>query len=340
MEQLTSQLFGLEPKHLMNCNQMERAAYHRMLMFFMVFMLLLSLSMYYFFYMLVQSYWWAIIPTMLLSFVFFSLFRFILITIQLPLNETVTLKKLILNGSTIFRVILFSLLVFTFAVPLVAFVFRSSIAVELDLYKKELLEEFVASKKQMLDQQLQSLDTLIALKKAEQLEVLSSKNSDEIKRFKINEIKKKIDILNVEKISKSEKYNTIYALQISQYIENLKNAGMPFKRFELLFQQKASVPMLLLVFLPLFLLLPLFLHLKYSQKYAYSKLFAEEMIIRITKEYEQNKLICEQELERRFKYINQQEPNYTDPPFNRNPVKKTPTRILNQTLGNILDTSA
>jgi hypothetical protein len=340
MEQLTSQLFGLESRHLINCSQMERSAYSRMLYFFITLLMVLSLSIYYFFYLLLQSYWWAIIPTVLLSFVFFSLVRFILITIQLPIGEVVTIKKVLFNGATVFRVVLFALLVFTFVVPLAAFFFRTSINTELDNYKTSLLDEFIGSKNLMLNQQLQSIDTLVALQKAEQMNVAVSDNSSAIKEFKINAINKKIKILNNERQRKAVEYRKIYDQQIEEYSVNLVEAGMPFKRFELLLQQKQSIAIILLFFLPIFLILPLFIYLKCSPKYSYSKLFSEEMIAQITHQYGETKKICEQELRQRFNFIKSENPNFLDPPFNRIPAKPAPTKLGNQNLFNFLDANS
>lgn len=337
MEQAASKLFGLEPKHLLLCSPMERSSYNRILMFFMIVMLIMTLSIYYFFYLLLQSYWWAMVPTVLLCFVFFSLLRFLLITIQLPLGEVVSTKKVLLNGANIFRIVLFSLLVFTFTVPIVAFVYRKSIDTDIAIYKSELLSEFAASKEQMQTQQLQSIDDLVAAYKAEQGVILASNHSEEIKKFKVNAIGQKIALLTTARQAKSEKLSKMYAVQTADYKLQLKDAGMPFKRFELLFQQKRSVPMLILIFLPLFLLLPLFIYLKYSQKFAYSKFFGEEMIQHITNQYNQTKTICEQELKERFNFVTKDNINYLDPPFNRIPVKQIPTKLTNQTLFNFLD---
>jgi hypothetical protein len=340
MEQLTSKLFGLEPKHLLSCGQTERSAYSRILVFFLIVLLTMTLSIYYFFYLLLQSYWWAIIPTLMLCFVFFSLLRFLLITIQLPLSEAVSIKKVILNGANIFRLVLFSLLVFTFSVPIVSFFYRNSIETDLGIYKSELLSEFVASKEQMRNQQLQSIDNLIASYKSEQRDILASSTTAEIKKFKIDAISEKIDLLKVTRQDKSEKLVKMYADQTSNYDLQLKDAGMPFKRFELLFQMKRSIPTIILIFLPLFLLLPLFVYLKYSQKYFYSKLFGEEMIQLITMQYNETKTICEQELKERFNFIKKDNVNYLDPPFNRLPIKQIPTKLTNQTLFNFLDNNS
>jgi hypothetical protein len=95
--------------------------------------------------------------------------------------------------------------------------------------------------------------------------------------------------------------------------------------------------MVILIFLPLFLLLPLYIYLKYSQKYAYSKFFGEEMIQHITNQYNETKTICEQELKERFNFIKKDNVNYLDPPFNRIPVKQIPTKLNNQTLFNFLE---
>jgi hypothetical protein len=327
MERLATLLFGLDTKHLLRCSSGERFAYSKAALYFIMVIVATFLSLYYFFYLLSLSYSLSFPLAAVLTFVFFSILRFILLTIQLPIGEVVTMKKLIVNGANIFRIVLFMLLVFTLIVPLCAFIFRNPISKDLQGYKNQVYINFAKSKEHMIEQQLGSISVLIEKKEKEQRIILNTENNIRIQAFKIRHIQKQKDALEkklrVKKALLAKKNRHLLA----HFRKELKHAGMPFKRFELLFNQPSSGITLFLLFVLLFLLLPAYMYVRYATSYLYGKYFGDEMMLVIAAEYSKMKKDCSEYLLKNYNYSLSHESLYEDPPFNRIRIDKAPTRI-------------
>jgi hypothetical protein len=327
MEHLATLLFGLDIKHLMRCSEGERSAYKKVALYFVLLIAFCFLSLYYFFFLLTLSYLGALPMAALLSFVFFSIIRFTLLTIQLPLGETVTLKKLIFNGANIFRMVLFMLLVFTLIIPLSAFVFRKAISTDLVTYKDSVYNEFKASKDLMEKQQLGSISSLIIQKKAEQEALKTIEKNERLLGFKIRRIQQQITLLERKLNIKGQELKNQNRVLLAHYRQELKHAGMPFKRFELMFHQPSTGVVLILFFAFLFGILPAYMYVRYATSYGYGKYFGDEMVLVISAEYKQMKKDCSEYLLNHYKHSFHEESLYEDPPFNRTSIFKTPTRL-------------
>ena len=327
MEQLAIVLFGLESTHLNKCADSEKAAYNRMAAYFLLFILSSFLSFYYFFYLLTLNYFSSLPLALVLSFVFFSIIRFTLLTVQLPLGEKPTLKKLLLNGANIFRIILFGLLIYAVSIPLSSFVFRQNINTGLSIYKDNLFSDFMISKEKMSNQQLGSIQSLIDKKKEELKFLQESETNRGILKFKTERIQRQIVLFQKNLKTKHVKLKRDNKSLFEQYKSNLNRAGMPFKRFELMFSEANSILILLLIFCCLFLLLPLYMYVRFANKFQYSLYFSEEMVQLIVTEYNRALLECKDYLLANYGYSVQQVSLYNDPPFNRSRVFIAPKEI-------------
>lgn len=327
MERLATLLFGLDTKHLLRCSSGERSAYSKVTLFFIMVIISSFLSLYYFFYLLSLNYALSLPLAGVLTFVFFSIIRFTLLTIQLPIGEVVTMKKLIVNGANIFRIVLFMLLVFTLIVPICAFVFRNPISKDLQGYKTQVYIDFAKSKEHMTEQQLGSISMLIDKKENEQKNILNTEKNVRIQKFKIRHIQKQIDELEKKLRVKKALLAKNNRRLLAHFRKDLKHAGMPFKRFELLFHQSSSGVVVFLLFVLLFTLLPAYMYVRYASSYLYGKYFGDEMVLVIAAEYVKMKKDCSEYLLKNYNYRLSHESLYEDPPFNRTRIFKTPTRI-------------
>ena len=327
MERLATLLFGLDSKHLIRCSSLERSAYAKATLYFIVVITATFLSLYYFFYLLSLSYALSLPMAGVLTFVFFSIIRFTLLTIQLPIGERVTVKKLMLNGANIFRIVLFMLLVFTLITPLCAFVFRRPISKDLMGYKNQVYINFAHSKERMTDQQLGSISILIEKRENEQQFVLNTEKNLRMQQFKFRHIQQQIDILKKKLSAKKTLLTKKNRHLLTHFRKELKHAGMPFKRFEFSFHQSSSGLVLFLLFILLFSLLPAYMYVRYASTYMYGKYFGEEMELVIAEEYSTMKKDCSEYLLKHYNYSHVHDSLYEDPPFNRIRLYKTPTRI-------------
>ncbi len=326
MERLATLLFGLDTKHLLRCSSGERSAYAKATFYFILVISASFLSLYYFFYLLSLDYALSLPLAGVLTFVFFSIIRFTLLTIQLPIGEVVTMKKLIVNGANIFRIVLFMLLVFTLIVPISAFVFRQSISQDLQGYKNQVYVNFAQSKQRMTDQQLGSISMLIEKKESEQKIIFNTEKNVRIQQFKIRHIHKQIDVLEKKLSVKKALLVKNNRHLLAHFRKELKHAGMPFKRFELLFHQPNSGLVLFLLFALFFSLLPAYMYVRYATSYLYGKYFGDEMVLVIAAEYSKMKKDCAEYLLQNYNYSLSHESLYEDPPFNRTRIFKTPTK--------------
>jgi hypothetical protein len=327
MEHLATLLFGLDVKHLMRCSEGERSAYKKAALYFVLIIAFCFLSLYYFFFLLTLNYVGAFPLAAVMSFVFFCIIRFTLLTIQLPIGETVTLKKLIVNGANMFRMVLFMLLVFTLIIPVSAFVFRNAISADLVTYKDTVYNEFKASKDLMEKQQLGSISSLIAEKKADQEALKTTEKNARMRKFKVQRIQRQITLLERKLTTKAQELKKQNRALLSHYRQDLKHAGMPFKRFELMFHEQNTGVVLIVLFALLFGILPAYMYVRYASSYGYGKYFGDEMVLVISAEYKQMKKDCAAYLLKHYQHSLQEESLYEDPPFNRTRVFKTPTRL-------------
>jgi hypothetical protein len=332
MENFTLDLFGLESKHLSKCSENEKSAYRLLAIYFIVIISFTFLSLFYFFYLLTLNYTAAFFLTMMLSFVFFSIIRFSLLTIQLPLGESITWRKVFFNGATIFRSVVIMLLIFTLVIPFSAFLYRNKISGELEQFKSQLHSDFVASKKVMQVQQLASISELIDEKRLEKKGINISENDNRLKKFKIASIDKKIQKLEVKLEKKANQLVKQNESVFNKYKVEIEQAGMPFKRFELMFGLTGSIPAIIILFLLLFMLLPFYMYVRYSPKFRYSHYFGEEMISIISQEYATMKKECDGYLYKKYSHNQTGESLYEDPPFNRVRRFKAPLQLMNVNL--------
>lgn len=327
MENIAIVLFGLESKHLSRCSEVEKSAYKRTALYFILTIAFIFLSLFYFFYLLTINYLGAFILSAVLSFVFFSIIRFTLLTIQLPLGEVPSMKKLLFNAANVFRITLYMILVFALVVPFSSFIFKGAIADELGQYKTQVYSDFKSSKEIMKDQQLGSITRLIDAKRSEQQAIKSSEKNPRLRAFKIELLEKKIKQLKInldqKRINLDNENKTVFRF----FKRDLDNAGMPFKRFEIMLNLSGSGIIVFLLFLALFGLLPMYMYVRYSSKFLYDQYFGDEMLLLIAAEYEQMMKDCSEHLQKEHNYLLPADMLYADPPFNRTRLFQPPTQL-------------
>jgi hypothetical protein len=179
----------------------------------------------------------------------------------------------------------------------------------------------------MSNQQLGSIQSLIDKKKEELKFLQESETNRGILKFKTERIQKQIVLFQKNLKTKHLKLKRDNKLLFEQYKSNLNRAGMPFKRFELMFSEPNSILILLLIFCCLFLLLPLYMYVRFANKFQYSLYFSEEMVQLIVTEYNRALLECKDYLLANYGYSVQQVSLYNDPPFNRSRVFIAPKEI-------------
>ena len=159
---LAALLFGLEEAILTDCSAKEINRYKRLSVFFLLLISLGFVSFYYFFYLLTQQYVSAFFGSLVLSFIYFSILRFTIITINVSLHEEMTMNRMLRNYANTYRVILFSAFVFTILVPLIALMNHDDFTTSLNAYKSSLTVSYEKNRVKAKQQQLNILSGDIA----------------------------------------------------------------------------------------------------------------------------------------------------------------------------------
>jgi len=278
---LLQSIFGVEPEHYARCGENEKRYFKIVLVGFLLINLFALISFAYFFVILTDSYVGGILLSILLTFIFYNVLRFTLLTFRLGIGEVYTWKRLLFNPSNLVRILICLLFFTAMTVPFTTMIHNRNVVSLLDIEKKELLNDYTQNRSNSVLKELKRFENQLN-QYEHQIENLSQTESDKrIMVFKIKKIKAQIAKVT-ERKEKTEKDLLLKnEEQIKIYDSKLKEAGMPFKRFQLLFSINGSFTMV--VFLNLLLILEIFMYMRlmFAKKYEYGKyaLAAEKKII-------------------------------------------------------------
>jgi hypothetical protein len=323
---LAAILFGLEEPILTDCSVKEINRYKRLSAFFLLLISLGFVSFYYFFYLLTQNYVSAFFGSLFLSFIYFSILRFTIITINVSLHEEMTMKRMLRNYANTYRVILFSAFVFTILVPLIALFNHNDFTVNLNSYKNSLNAEYKQNRIKAKQQQLIILSNEIAhLKKQrntfnQKLAKVTNSMDKGLTEFEIRKIDTLILLATTKFNIKDSVLNIDNELLIKQYQSQLAKAELPFYRFQLVFKYPTSIICLLILFFAFILIIPFYIRALVSADSNYAKLYKVEIKNRIVNEYELTKKDCSGILNKKYSYSKITQSLYEDSPFNNKPI--------------------
>ena len=319
---LAAILFGLEENILVQCSSKEIDRYKRLSIFFLILIAIGIISVYYFFYLLTQNYIYAFFGAIVLSFIYFSILRFTIITINVSLHDEMTMKRMLRNYANSYRILLFSAFVFTILVPLIALINHNNFGDTMNSYKKTLNAEYQKNRLKAKGQQLSALYGDIAdLKKQKSaLAGKLSKANTSMDRGLTEFEMRKIDTLAVMAIAKFNRKDSILALDnkvlMNRYELQLLKCELPFFRFQLVFKSPIPLLSLLVLFLAFILIIPFYIRALVSKDSNYAKLYKEKIKKRILNEYELGQKYCSEILEKNHSYKKISSSLYEDSPFN------------------------
>jgi hypothetical protein len=323
---LAARLFGLEETILAQCPSLEINRYRRLSIFFLVLMSLGVISFYYFFYLLTQNYISAFFGSLVLSFIYFSILRFTIITINVSLHEEMTMKRMLRNFANTYRIILFSAFVFTILVPLIALINHDDFTGNLNSYKSSLNTSYQQNRLKAKQQQLSILSgDIIRLKKEKKTFILklakaTSSMDKGLTEFEIRKIDTLILIATNKFSIKDSVLTYENELFTKQYQSQLAKSELPFYRFHLVFKYPMSIVCLLILFFVFILIIPLYIRALVSKDSNYAKLYKEEIKARIVNDYKLTKNECKKILNSKFSYSKTSQSLYEDSPFNNKPI--------------------
>jgi hypothetical protein len=330
-------LFGMETSVLETCNQAERSRFSLLAMVFTFLVAVCFLSLLYLCYLLVGKVWLSILLSILLTFVYFNILRFSIISIGVPHSSQVTFKKLIFNSGNIARLLIFSAFIFSICVPFVSFFYHKNITPKIDQYKFEILRQFEIAKQQSKDHQLSYLNDAIQYRKNElnKLKLKLTAATDEqnaLIKFQISKIA--VYIQKLEKEYQSENFNLTEKISrdIKKYRFELKQTEMPFMRFRHALSASNSLFFILLSFLFFMSLIPFYIHTLVGRDFVYSKKTHAQATNLIKLNYDNSIQSIQEYLKDRFGYTEKIVTGYSDAPFNTIPDIGIGLKIKDQDL--------
>lgn len=278
---LLQSIFGVEPEHYVRCGENEKHYFKIVLVGFLLINLFSLISFAYFFVILTNSYVGGILLSILLTFIFYNVLRFTLLTFRLGIGEVYTWKRLLFNPSNLVRILICLLLFTAMTVPFTTMIHNRNVVSLLDIEKRELLNNYSQNRSNVVGEEIKRFDDQLNQYELE-IETIQQTESDKgIAVFKIDKINARMEavIMNKEKAKKDLLLKV--KEQIKSYDFKLKEAGMPFKRFQLLFSIngcKETVGIFNLLFL---LEIFMYMRLMFGKKYEYGKyvLATEKKII-------------------------------------------------------------
>ena len=323
---LAAILFGLEETILTQCSAKEIKRYKRLAIFFLTLISCGLISFYYFFYLLSQNYVAAFFGSMILSFIYFSILRFTIITINVSLSDEMTMKRMVRNYANTYRVILFSAFVFTILVPLIAMINHDDFTGNLNSYKSSLNTSYQQNRLKAKKQQLNILSSdIINLKKqkntfTQKLAKANTSMDKGLTEFEIRKIDKQLLLATIKLNSKDSVLTLENELLTKQYQSQLDKSELPFYRFHLVFNYPMSIICLLMLFFAFILIIPFYIRALVSIDSNYAKLYKVEIKNRILNEYKLTKNECNKILNKKYSYSKVSQSLYEDSPFNNKPI--------------------
>jgi hypothetical protein len=310
-------ILGIDSELLNRCSQNERNFYSVILLGFVVLNIVGLLSFVYFFLILTGSWVIGVLLAMLLSFIYFNVLRFTLLTIRLPIGEEFTWGKLFTNVSNMLRLILCTIYFLSMAIPLLSWFKDAKIDLRLEQEKDHLVNEYKESRRANTTCKLLNYDNFIRSYDEEKMVIHSKNLEPELIEFQINQIDQRIIDLKIKRKAEKNLLEKEDHRQSFLYAKAVKEAGMPFNRFRILFEMPHSYFELVLIMFPMISLVFLFMYLTYSSQFQYGKLANSFEKIFIQTRYKDYTESVASFLLSEYNYKLPTSNLYEDPPFNR-----------------------
>ena len=341
-----AKILGLEQSILEKCELTEVTRYNRIAFLFIGLISTSIISFYYFFYLLTGNLITPIFLAFFLGFIYFSILRFTLISISIPLYEDeITFKNLFFNLGNYIRILVFSSFVLTITIPIISIFHHSDFKPKVDLYKLELIKKSQNASFRLVNNKLNSsVFELNKLKNERGILIKKSKIEkliidQKLLEFKITQLTKLISSKELEINLKRIQNNKQVFQLINNYSNRLKHTDFPFFRFSLVFKNQSSILFFLILFIGLNLIIPFYIKLLVNNENKYSVLYRIETKSIITNDFNKSKKDCNEYLNKTFGYIDQRESLYSDEPFNRNKKELNYNKKENIDLSTYFDSS-
>ncbi len=342
-----AKILGLEQSILEKCESTEVTLYNRVAGFFVFLICIAFISFYYFFYLLTSSYIIPVFLSLFTGFICFSVVRFTLISINVPLYEDeISLKKLFFNLGNSIRILIFSAFVLIITIPFVAIFHHSDFSPKVNLLKTDLLMKCERTSERLVNQKLIRFENeinalkndriLLEKKKSEAETVMDKKLLD----FKISQVSAIISTKE-NQINLKKQQNKIEVKQIlKKYSKSLEVSDFPFYRFSLIFKNPDSLFFFYVFFIGFNLIIPFYIGVLVRKNNKYATLYREETKLIIQNNYKITEKECSDYLLKEHKYVVKKIEIYTDEPFNRKKKEWIYKKIENVELMNHFDTPA
>ncbi len=328
---LAVRLFGLEQDVIeAHCKPAEISKFRMLSNWFVSLITCTFLSMTYFFYLLSESILIAPILGCIMTFVFFSIFRFSLISISIPLHEEYTWKRMFSNSGNILRMCVITFFLTAIAFPLAAMFFSSNIDLEIEIYKEEMLEKYRLKRQASIQQVARFLDLEI-LNKQNEINSLKNQlqskdtieNNNGVIEFKISKIVEKINTLNNKKTEVTKSKQLEITHQIEEFNYTLSNSNLPIIRcIQVLKLGKAKFFVVLFILFYL-AMIPFYIRQLSATTSNYAKNYVEKIKSHVVNEFAVSSQKRKRYLKEKFGYDKEDVALYEDAPFN---VKLIPTK--------------
>ena len=325
-----AKILGLEQSILEKCESSEVTLYNRVAGFFVFLICIAFISFYYFFYLLTSTYIIPVFLSLFAGFICFSVVRFTLISINVPLYEDeISLKKLFLNLGNSIRILIFSAFVLIIAIPFVAIFHHSDFSPKVQLLKTDLRMKCERTSERLVNQKLIRFENEINTLKNERLHLEQKKSQAEtvmdkkLLDFKISQVS--------AIISTKENQINLKKQQVSDF---------PFYRFSLIFKNPDSLFFFYVFFIGFNLIIPFYIGVLVRKNNKYATLYREETKLIIQNNYKSTEKECSDYLLKEHQYVGKKIEIFTDEPFNRKKKEWIYKKIENVELINHFDTPA
>jgi hypothetical protein len=330
---LAARLFGLEQDVIdAHCTPSEIGKFRFISRWFVSLIACTYLSMTYFFYLLSESIFIAPILGCVITFVFFSIFRFSLISISIPLHEEFTWKRMFSNSGNILRMCIITFFLTAIAFPLAALFFSSSIDSEIEQYKEETLIKYQGKRQASIQQTTRFIDADIQNKRNE-IQLLKNELQDTIEnnsgviQFKIDKIEEKIDDLNNKKVDVTKTKQIEINQQIEEFQSTLTNANLPIIRCVKVLKLGKAKFLVLLFILFYLAMIPFYIKQLSAPTSNYAKNYIEKIKSHVVNEFAISSQKRKEYLKSKFGYDKEEVILYEDIPFNVKPVPAKAAKI-------------
>jgi len=320
---LISSILGMEISILQKCEEKEINKYRFVCYLFILLIVLSIISFTYFFYMVLNSIYFGIIGSALFTFIFYSILRFSLITISPPEETGLSWKKIIFNGTNIFRILLFSMFTFVIITPFVALLFHRKFESLIRDQKNLQIVEYRMSKDEVKTKQIDVLQKEIENIVIEKQLLIEQGNSIkdnieiELNKFKVKSLEKKISFLKTKRSLKESFLDEAMLREVNNYSNFILAGDIPFFRLSLIFKSPNSFFTCLILLFLFISIIPFYIYNLIKKEFNYSKYFKSEMIIQISLNYKVTEDEVKKYLKKNFDYDLIENECYLDSPFNR-----------------------